>query len=138
MSGPQHLAKKGPGHPLPPPWQMGWFRGLSSADCMVLFSAALSAKHSESSSSCNLPEMSRLKCMECLRQGASPHSPRGNKAASRKTAHSLRARRPLNGERQAADCLCLVCNLFTWEGTALRQHLVSSMFLGPRPGSRPT
>jgi hypothetical protein len=25
------------------------------------------------------------------------------------------------------DCSCLVCNLFTWEGTALQQHLPSSM-----------
>lgn len=25
VSGPQHLARKGPGRPLPPPQQMGWF-----------------------------------------------------------------------------------------------------------------
>lgn len=52
-------------------------------------------------------------------------------------AHYPRACHPLNGKRQAADCLCSVCNLFTWEGTVPRQHLVSSMFLGSHPGSRP-
>ena len=52
-------------------------------------------------------------------------------------AHYPRACHPLNGKRQAADCLCSVCNLFTWEGTVPRQHLVSSMFLGSHPDSRP-
>ena len=43
VSGPQHLARKGPGRPLPPPQQMGWFFRLQSAAHLVLFSAALSA-----------------------------------------------------------------------------------------------
>ena len=114
-------------------------KGAGSAGRAVLFSAALSADHSERSFSHNLPEMSRLQDLERLRQGSSPPPtpPQGNNAASRRTPRSLCARRPLNGERQAADCLCLVCNLFTWEGTAPRQHLLSSMFPGPRPGSHP-
>lgn len=66
-----------------------------------------------------------------------PPPPLGNKAASQRTVHSPRTSRPLNGERQAADCLHLVCNLFTWGGTALRQHLVFSMFPGPCPGFHP-
>lgn len=104
---------------------------------MVRFSAAFSAERSESSLSCNLPERSRPQAMEHWRPGASPHLPQGNRAASRRMAHSPCARCPLKGERQAADCLCLVCNLFTWEGTVPWQQLVSGIFLGPRPGPRP-
>lgn len=55
-------------------------------------------------------------------------------AASQRTARSLCAYCPLNGERQTGDCLCLVCNLLTWKGRAPWQHLVFSMFPGPRPG----